>query len=342
MKYQIGDEIIVLHSNEEGHVVDIMNEQMVMIEVRGVRFPAYMDQIDFPYFYRFSKKKVVEEKKPAKVYIDNIPKEKPQPSQSKVADGVWLTIIPKFGLDEFNDDIVEQLKIYLVNRTADNLSFTYLQKFGNTEAFALKNEIAAFHQFYLHDIAFEDVNDSPNFFVDFSLVKPNKLKADHFETTLKLKPKQIFQKIELLKEKNLPSIEFKLLEQYPNRQFEEPVGLPLDKLSKAGFKIYNANQAKEHIPAPRTVIDLHIEKITNHYQHLSNFEILTLQLKEFEKWYDIAVANRLTSFIVIHGVGTGKLKEELHEILKTKPEVKNFINQYDSRFGYGATEIFFK
>lgn len=57
MKYQIGDEIIVLHTNEEGKVVDIMNEEMVMIEVRGVRFPAYMNQIDFPYFYRFSKRK---------------------------------------------------------------------------------------------------------------------------------------------------------------------------------------------------------------------------------------------------------------------------------------------
>ena len=59
MKYQIGDEIIVLLSHEEGKVVDIMNENMVMIEVRGVKFPAYMDQIDFPYFKQFKKKKKV-------------------------------------------------------------------------------------------------------------------------------------------------------------------------------------------------------------------------------------------------------------------------------------------
>ena len=50
MKYEIGDKIIVLLTNEEGKVVDIMNEKMVMIEVKGVKFPAYMDQIDFPYF----------------------------------------------------------------------------------------------------------------------------------------------------------------------------------------------------------------------------------------------------------------------------------------------------
>ncbi len=63
MKYQVGDEILVLHSNEEGIIIDIMNDKMVMIEVRGVKFPAYMDQIDFPYFKRFTEKKLFQEKK---------------------------------------------------------------------------------------------------------------------------------------------------------------------------------------------------------------------------------------------------------------------------------------
>ena len=57
MKYQLGDKVLVLHSNEEGEVVDIINDKMVLIDVEGVRFPVYMDQIDFPYFKRFSEKK---------------------------------------------------------------------------------------------------------------------------------------------------------------------------------------------------------------------------------------------------------------------------------------------
>ncbi len=47
MKYQTGDKILVLHSKEEGTVVDIINDKMVMIDVDNVRFPVYMDQIDF-------------------------------------------------------------------------------------------------------------------------------------------------------------------------------------------------------------------------------------------------------------------------------------------------------
>ena len=73
MKYEIGDKIIVLHSDEEGKVIDIINDKMVMIEVRGVKFPAYMDQIDFPYFKMFTQKKPVEKKK---IYVDDVPKEK--------------------------------------------------------------------------------------------------------------------------------------------------------------------------------------------------------------------------------------------------------------------------
>jgi len=70
MKYQVGDKIVVLHSDEEGQVIDILNENMVMIEVRGVKFPAYMDQIDFPYFKMFTQKKIVPKKK---IFIENSP-----------------------------------------------------------------------------------------------------------------------------------------------------------------------------------------------------------------------------------------------------------------------------
>ena len=56
MKFQVGDRGLVLHSNEEGEVVDFINDKMVLIDVEGIRFPVYMDQIDFPYFKRFSEK----------------------------------------------------------------------------------------------------------------------------------------------------------------------------------------------------------------------------------------------------------------------------------------------
>ena len=98
----------------------------------------------------------------------------------------------------------------------------------------------------------------------------------------------------------------------------------------------------ERIPTvERDLID-NIEKLSNDWQHLSNAEILDIQLKEFEKWYVIALAHFQQNLIVIHGVGTGRLRDEIHDILRLKKEVKSFVNQYHPSFGYGATEIFFQ
>ena len=66
MKFQVGDRVLILHSEEEGEVVDIINNKMVMVGVRGVKFPAYIDQLDFPYFKRFTEKKIVPPPKKSK------------------------------------------------------------------------------------------------------------------------------------------------------------------------------------------------------------------------------------------------------------------------------------
>ena len=192
----------------------------------------------------------------------------------------------------------------------------------------------------MHDIKFEEVNDSPSFLFDFSLLNPEKKKATHFETALKIKPKQLFQKIELLKEGNSPAVNYLLFEQYPEKLDDDK--FEMGALAAKGYKIYDASKGRQHLPPARTVVDLHIEKLQNDWKGLSNFEILTIQLNEFEKWFDIAIAHYQSSLIIIHGVGSGKLKDEIHERIKAKREVKNFINQYDPRFGYGATEIFFQ
>jgi hypothetical protein len=259
---------------------------------------------------------------------------------SNKEEGMWLSLVPKFTLDDFNDEVVELFKLYLVNKNDSGYRFNYHQHFFGEESFELKGEVLSHRDFYLHDIAFSDFNDNPSFIFDFSLLSPDKTKAEHFETFVKLKPKQLFQRIEEMKQKNEPTIVFKLFDQYPEKQVEEKIDVP-DKIHRK-YKLYEAEKIREHLEPARSVVDLHIEKLTDDWQRLSNFEILNLQLKEFQKWYDLAIAHHQPNLIIIHGVGAGKLRGEIHDILKTKKEVKTFVNQYDPRFGYGATEIFFQ
>jgi hypothetical protein len=336
MKFQIGDKVLLLHSNEEGEVIDIINDEMVLVDVDGVNFPAYIDQLDFPYYKRFTEKSQ-SASKTEKKYIDDIKKEKPDAAMQK-ENGLWLTFLPVMKMDEFGEEVVEEMKLHLLNQTNRAYHFIYELHFFGKPDFELKNELHPFEDFYLHDILFEAMNDSPSFEFKFSLKAPEKDKAEYYETSLRLKPKQLFSKLQELKEKNEASFSYRLFENYPDKQIEHEPYFPEIKKQKS----FDLSKVKQQLEPPRSVIDLHIEKVTNHWPGMSNYEMLTLQLRTFEKYYDLAVLHLQPSLIVIHGVGSGKLRDEIHAILRQKKEVRSFVNQYHPLYGFGATEIYFQ
>ena len=295
-----------------------------------------MDQIDFPYFKMFSQKKTIEKKN---IYVDNIKREKTVP-RKKIGDGVFLNFLPVFDKDVFDDDVVEKLKIYLINQNEESYDFKYDLVFNGESSFGLKASIGGLSEFYLHDVSFEDMGDGPKFEFDFSLTNPEKKKAAGHEVFYKLRSKQLFNKIEETQKKNEASFRYELFTHYPDRVDEEKVDMSM--LGNAGFRVYNADKIRENLSPARSVVDLHIEKLTDHWQQLANFEILTSQLNNFEKYYELAIAHKQATLIVIHGVGEGILRNEIHDILKLKKEVKSFVNQFHPLYGYGATEIFFK
>lgn len=336
MKYQTGDKILVLLTQEEGKVVEIMNEKMVMIEVKGVRFPAYMDQIDFPYFKMFTEKRQAEKRK---IFIDDVRPEK-KGQKVQVDQGVFLSFMPVFDKDIFDDDVVEKFKLFLINQTGTAYQFTYRLFFSGVNNFELKNTVEPFSDFYLHNVEFDSLSDNPRFDFEFSLVNPDKQKAPFYEASLKIKAKQLFKKIEELQEKNEPMFSYELFHDYPNKTEDEQPDYSM--INNPDFKLYDAGRIKEHLPPARSVVDLHIEKLTDNPTSLSKREMLSIQLKAFDRFYELAVAHRQPTLTIIHGIGAGRLKDEIHDILKAKKEVKSFVNQYNPSYGFGATEIFFK
>jgi hypothetical protein len=343
MKFEVGDRVIVKHSEEEGRVIEIIGEKMVMVDVRGVKFPAYTDQLDFPYFKEFTKGKIVAPPKPAKKYIDDIKKEKSSPTY-QVAEGVWLLLFPVFSKDVFDDDVVEELKVHLVNQTHAGLKFHFWLNYRGQVQMELQNEVLALRDFYLLNVPFEDLNDNPNFDFEFSLLKHDKKKAEYYEANYKPRGKQVFKRIQELKERGDAFISIQLFESYPEKQpFEEfvvPDSPPLSKLAMAGFKVVAGKRIHTEDPPP-TVIDLHIEKLTDAHPTMSSFEKLQFQLRSFEKWFDKMQHHYQKHGWVIHGVGSGKLRDEIHDILKIRKGVKSFIQQYHPWYGNGATEIYF-
>ena len=80
-------------------------------------------------------------------------------------------------------------------------------------------------------------------------------------------------------------------------------------------------------------IDLHIELLTRNYQYLDNFEIVQIQLNECQKALERAINSNIQKLIIVHGIGVGTLKHEVHKLLRS----------YDVRFyltkDAGATEV---
>ena len=336
MMYELGDDIVVKQTNEDGKVVEIINDKMVMIEVRGVRFPAYSDQIEYPYYKMFTQKKEPEKKK---IYVDNIRKEKPIANQ-KTDSGVHLRFIPIVEKDIFDDDVVDKLKVYLVNENEAAYRFEYSLIFGNTTHFDLKSEVRGFSEFYLHDINFEDVSDNPRFQFIFSLVEAIKKKAPYFEAGFKVTGKKMFKRIEQLQADNDASFSYDLFTEYPDKVEDNKIDV--SALGKSGFRVFELGKTVSMPAGARTVVDLHIEKLVDSHDNLSSGEILDIQLKEFEKWYDHALLHKQPTLTIIHGLGKGVLKNEIHNILSNKPEVSGYQNLHHPQYGMGSTEIIFK
>jgi dsDNA-specific endonuclease/ATPase MutS2 len=70
--------------------------------------------------------------------------------------------------------------------------------------------------------------------------------------------------------------------------------------------------------------------------------IMQVQLKAFQQALDLAIATRQASLIVIHGIGKGVLKNEISGILNQTNGIQRYVNEYDIRYGYGATKVFFR
>lgn len=86
-------------------------------------------------------------------------------------------------------------------------------------------------------------------------------------------------------------------------------------------------------------VDLHIETILDRYQHLTNYEIVQLQLKKCKNAIERAIQKKVYKLTIVHGKGSGVLREEVHQLLKNYS-----VEIRDSKFqeyGGGATEVFF-
>jgi hypothetical protein len=331
MKFSIGDKIILNGTGEEGIVTAYINTEMVEVEVVGTTFPVYINDIDHPYLKWFTenKKKIIPKSLPEQLPVEKFAK-------PKLARGVYLSFLPEFKADVFEDE-VKDLRVYLLNELPTPVYFQY--KVLNNQQQTIFSHAAKLHEFghvYLHSMPFDAMNEQPRF--HWELTGGNDTNAIT-DGVLRVKPQKLFEHINTLLSKNEPSFSYLLVDGF-DAVVKHTSDNPVKPITKPTVTKPIEKNWKDTLP--HFEIDLHLENITSNTRGLTNTDKLNLQLNALQKHLNAVIANHEERTVIIHGLGKGVLKDEVHRILRELPHVSKFSNEWHGRYGFGATEVWFR
>ena len=111
----------------------------------------------------------------------------------------------------------------------------------------------------------------------------------------------------------------------------------LEKEPKVKPKTARVKPKERNLPPME--VDLHIEKLVKSYRHMTNHDILTLQVDTAERQLLFAISKRIPKIVFIHGVGEGVLKDELYYLFNRYDGIKFYSADYQ-KYGAGATEVY--
>jgi dsDNA-specific endonuclease/ATPase MutS2 len=179
------------------------------------------------------------------------------------------------------------------------------------------------------------MNDQPRF--NWELTDTVNTNLDTATGVLRIKPAKLFEHISQLQVRGEPSFSYLLVSEFAPKKKAEFIEQFEPPKPKTDTFI-----TQRTIEQPKSELDLHIEALVDNRKGLSNADIVHVQLETLRHYLQLAIVHRQERMIIIHGLGKGKLREEVHKILKQMPEISRFKNEWSGRYGFGATEVWFR
>lgn len=341
MKFSIGDLVSLKKTGEEGKITAQIDDEMYEVEINGTKFPAYHDEIEHPYLNWFLKKKKAQNNAQDIVADQLISDKKGKKSKElfSIASGFHMQFVPVFEYDGF-EDVVTKLKISFINQSPENITLTYDCQSKFSSFFSTKTTVYAYSSYFLHEIPYELMHDTPKF--EWSVTPEQQRKPMTLSDILKIKPKKLYELLGHLQLQADPSFSI-LLATYNNGDNDEWTEETTQKAQNLNFKVSETQQKDEKkygLSNSAHEIDLHIENLVEDTADMDNYEMLNIQLGAFENALNNAIELELPHLTVIHGVGKGKLKDAIHELLREKYNIQHFVHDWMPKYGMGATQIF--
>lgn len=348
MLFAIGTKVRFKHTGDEGVITANLGNDMVevFIEADDMKIPTFVDDLENASgFYEKDSKsgtKIVPGKQKKVIQAPSRP---PIESQYEILKSVGIQIA--FEPIYKEDGLPEKYNIYLLNDTKIDYLFQYVLRIGHEEQEKSNGKLLATSALPIGELWYDELSDFPEIGLEAWKIKTNGT-GEKQHKVLKIKPKQFFQKIKtapILNQRvhlytffgvNDPIKKEKKenLQTYTRRNLRPPVNTP----AFVRYQVHNVREFAEFIPE----IDLHIENLLNKsIAKMRKSEILRIQLMHFENYLDKAIRLGVSHVFIIHGIGKGKLRDEIATRLMMHPDVKSFKNEYHPKYGWGATEVIF-
>jgi hypothetical protein len=88
----------------------------------------------------------------------------------------------------------------------------------------------------------------------------------------------------------------------------------------------------------RLLVDLHSHELLDTTHGMTKYEILNLQMDKARAVISEAKRRKVGKVLIIHGKGSGRLKDEVHHMLERMSGLNYYFADF-SEGGYGATEV---
>ncbi len=339
MKLKTGDIVRFLNEKGEGTVSKIINKTTVAVTISdGFEIPYLISELVLV----FDETKAKEKSQP--IIIPLIQEEVKQKIKytKQERKGIYVAFAP----EKINDIPNSDINVWLINYTEYKILFTYSILQNASFKTIETGSVAAYEPQLIETIDRKILHDFSNFKIDVLFYD----EKDHehqmpISELVKLKPIKLYKENAFCENNFIPEKSLLMCVSYLD-DFNE--GIPSSQkvdMAKILFQKQSpsntSKQSKPHAtnnPNSEMEIDLHIEELIDNFTGMSNFEIVQIQLNNFKNTLDKAINGHYRKLIVIHGVGNGRLKQEVRNILSTYKNVRFYDGSY-AKYGFGATEI---
>ena len=324
MAIRIGNKVRFLNESGEGVVTRFKDKETAFVEVDGFEIP-----------YNIKKLVLID----AEIIFTE---EEEKPGEEIKNESVFFVVEPDHELLLLQNE----LSFYLLNSSSYSLLYTYCIKDGNQYQTMKQGELGPSQKLLLKKVQKHQLKEFAYHKVELLFFKKH-----HHTAQIPVAEIIHINETTLKKGDFIPHHDFK----FPIWAFtlkENFIDTKKVEQKLTDYDIERLRKIKEIIPTEKKSIphknpaflvekevDLHAENLMETFKHMSNYEIMQVQLKHFQSELEEAIANRYYKIVFIHGVGNGRLKTEIATILKGYNREVRFQDGDYKKYGYGATEV---